>query len=245
MTYCVAASVAEGIVFASDSRTNAGIDHISTFGKMNIFETPGERVVVILTSGNLGTTQSVMSMLRQRSKKSADVVPTGILGVATMFDVATLVGDTLREVVTRDGPVLAQQSIDPNCNFIVGGEIAGEPPRLFHVYPQGNFIEATRDTPYFQIGETKYGKPIIDRVVKEATPIREVAKCLLVSFDSTMRSNLSVGLPIDLLAYEARSLKTALRHRFTEGDDYFRNLSQIWSAGLRKAFAEVPDVRWD
>ncbi len=145
---------------------------------------------------------------------------------------------------SRDGATLAQQNIEVNCNFILGGQIVGEPPRLFHVYPQGNFIETGRDTLYFQIGETKYGKPIIDRVIKAATPLKDVAKCLLVSFDSTMRSNLSVGLPIDLLGYERDSLKVTLKRRFGEDDAYFRSISQVWSAGLRKAFLDVPDVRW-
>lgn len=237
MTYCVAASVATGIVFASDSRTNAGVDQVATFSKMHLFEMPGERVIVLLSAGNLATTQGVASLLRQRS---AD----GIGARATMYEVASLVGETLREVMTRDGPALEQLKIDPGCNFIVGGQIRGEGPRLFHIYPQGNFIEATRDTNYFQIGETKYGKPIIDRVVKYDTATKDVAKCLLVSFDSTMRSNLSVGLPIDLLAYERDRLRVTLRRRFTEGDAYFREISQFWSVGLRRLFAEVPDVSW-
>ena len=239
MTYCVAAAVGAGIVFASDSRTNAGVDQVATFSKMNVFEAPDERVVVLLSAGNLAMTQSVMSLLRQRAKGKH-----GVLREKSLFDVATQVGDTLREVTTRDGATLAQQNIDPSCNFIVGGQIEGETPRLFHVYPQGNFIETTRDTLYFQIGETKYGKPIIDRVIKFDTPMKDVAKCLLVSFDSTMRSNLSVGLPIDLLGYEKDSLRVTLKRRFDEEDAYFRSISQVWSAGLRKAFLDVPDVSW-
>ncbi len=239
MTYCVAAAISAGIVFASDSRTNAGVDQIAVFSKMNVFEAPGERVIVLLSAGNLAMTQSVLSLLRLRSRDAGSV-----LGAASLYDVAALVGETTREVSARDGATLAQQKIDASCNFIVGGQVKGEAPRLFHVYPQGNFIEATRDTNYFQIGETKYGKPIIDRVVKFDTPMKEVAKCLLVSFDSTMRSNLSVGLPIDLLAYEKDALRVTLRRRFGEDDAYFRSISQVWSAGLRKAFAEVPDVSW-
>jgi putative proteasome-type protease len=239
MTYCVAASVASGIIFASDSRTNAGVDQVATFSKMNLFEAPDERLVAILSAGNLAMTQSVMSLLRQWAREK-----TGILRLKSMFDVAALVGDTLREVTSRDGATLAQQNIDANCNFILGGQIEGEVPRLFHVYPQGNFIETGRDTLYFQIGETKYGKPIIDRVVKFDTPLKDVAKCLLVSFDSTMRSNLSVGLPIDLLGYQKDALRVTLKRRFEEDDSYFRSISQVWSAGLRKAFLEVPDVSW-
>jgi len=238
MTYCVAAAISSGIVFASDTRTNAGVDYISTFSKMTVFEAAGERVVVMLSSGNLGVTQSVVSLLKLRQ---AD----GVLAARSMYDVAVFIGETLREVMQRDGASLQARNIDAGCNFIVGGQIAGEAPRLFHVYPEGNFIEASVDTNYFQIGETKYGKPIIDRVVKYDVPMKDAAKCLLVSFDSTMRSNLSVGLPIDLLAYEKDSLRVTLRRRFLENDPYFREISQFWSAGLRRVFQEVPDVSWD
>lgn len=237
MTYCVAAAVSSGIVFASDSRTNAGVDQVAIYSKMNIFETPGERVIVLLSAGNLATTQSVVSLLRLRGAE-------GIGKVASLYDAAALVGETLREVTTRDGPALEQAKIEAGCNFIVGGQIGREAPRLFQIYPQGNFIEASRETNYLQIGETKYGKPIIDRVVKYDSQLKDVAKCLLVSFDSTMRSNLSVGLPIDLLGYEKDRLRVTLRRRFAEGDAYFRDISQFWSAGLRRVFAEAPDVSW-
>ena len=245
MTYCVAAAVESGIVFASDSRTNAGVDQIAVFCKMNVFEAPGERVLVLLTAGNLATTQSVLSLLQLRLQDDAKRNPKGLLAVRSMYDAAVLVGDTLREVVARDGPMLAQRKIDPGCNFILGGQIKGEAPRLFHIYPQGNFIESGDDTAYFQIGETKYGKPIIDRVVQHTTPLKDVAKCLLVSFDSTMRSNLSVGMPIDLLGYETDSLQVAHRRRFADGDPYFREISQFWSNGLRRLFTELPNVSWD
>ena len=237
MTYCVAAALSSGIVFASDSRTNAGVDHVAIFSKMNVFEVPGERVIVMLTAGNLATTQSVTSLLRSRAAE-------GIHARSNLYDVAALAGETLRAVTQRDGPALEQAKIDPGCNFIVGGQIRGEAPRLFHVYPQGNFIETTRDTSYFQIGETKYGKPILDRVLTFESSIKDAAKCMLVSFDSTMRSNLSVGLPIELLAYEKDRLSVTLRRRFTDDDAYFREISRYWSAGLRRVFAEAPDVTW-
>jgi putative proteasome-type protease len=237
MTYCVAAAVAEGIVFASDSRTNAGVDQVSVFSKMNIFEVPGERVVVALSAGNLATTQNVMTLLRSRAA-------TGIHAVPTLYDAATLVGDTLREVVARDGPVLEQAKIDPGCNFVVGGQVKGEAPRLFHVYPQGNFIESTLDTTYFQIGETKYGKPILDRIVTHNLGLNDAAKCLLISFDSTMRSNLSVGLPLDVLAYEKDRLRVTRRKRIAEGDEYFREMSRFWSSSLRRVFGDAPDLSW-
>lgn len=245
MTYCVAALVDDGIVFASDSRTSAGPDNIAIYGKMVTWEVPGERVVVVLSSGNLATTQSVISLLRMRSKEVTGAPqPKGVLGVQRMYEVADLVGDTLREVVEREKSV-RESGVDIDCSFIVGGQIGQHRPRLFRVYPEGNFIEATTDTPYFQIGETKYGKPIIDRVVRANTPLKQVAKAILVSFDSTIRSNLTVGLPIDLLAYERDALRVTNRRRFVQGDKYFSDISGAWSAGLRRAFAEVPDIPWE
>lgn len=234
MTYCVAAAVREGIVFASDSRTNAGVDHVATFSKMSLFEAPGERAIALLSAGNLATTQSVVTLLRQRAAAPG-----------SLYDFAALVGETLREIVQRDGPALEQAKIDPGCNFIVGGQVRGEAPRLFHVYPQGNFIESGADTNYFQIGETKYGKPILDRIVRADTTLNDAAKCLLISFDSTMRSNLSVGLPIDLLAYERDSLRFTRRRRITEDDAYFREMSRFWSSSLRRVFGEAPDLSWE
>src|SRR5262245_33129567 len=188
MTYCVAVMVEQGIVFASDSRTSASLDNIATFSKMNVFETPGERVIVVLSSGNLATTQSVLTMLRMRARDDDENPrPDGILGVRSMYDAATLVGDTLREITGR-AQAVQQQGVDIGCHFIVGGQIQKKKPRLFHVYPEGNFIEATQDTPFFQIGEHKYGKPVLDRVVRHDTPLKQAAKAIIVSFDSTMRS---------------------------------------------------------
>lgn len=245
MTYCVAALVDEGIVFASDSRTSAGADNIAMFSKMVCWEVPGERVVVVLSSGNLSTTQSVISLLRMRSKDAnGNVQPDGVLGLRRMFEVTDLIGRTLKEVVERQESV-RESGVDIDCSFIVGGQIDHHRPRLFRVYPEGNFIEASADTTFFQIGETKYGKPIIDRVVRTTTPLKHVAKAFLVSFDSTMRSNLTVGLPIDLLAYERDALRVTLRRRFGQGDKYFSEISGIWSAGLRRAFGEVPEVPWE
>jgi putative proteasome-type protease len=244
MTYCVAALVEEGIVFASDSRTSAGPDNIAMYSKMQVWEIVGDRVIVVLTSGNLATTQSVISLLKMRSKdESGAPMPTGVLGVKKMYEVAELIGATLREVVNREREV-REHGVDIDCSFIIGGQIDHHTPRLFRIYAEGNFIEASPDTNFFQIGETKYGKPIIDRVVKYQTPMNEVAKAFLVSFDSTMRSNLTVGLPIDLIAYERDALKVTSRRRFNHGDAYFSKISGIWSAGLRRAFAEVPEVPW-
>ena len=245
MTYCVAAVTDQGIVFASDSRTNAGVDQLGIFSKMTVIESLDERVIVLLCAGNLAATQSVVSLLKLRMKNDDGAInPLGLLGLRSLYDVATLVGDTIREVESRDGAVLTQQNIDPGCTFILGGQIHGKAQRLFLIYPQGNFIESSRDTNFFQIGETKYGKPIIDRVVNYQTSLKDVAKCLLVSFNSTMRSNLSVGPPIELLAYEKDAMRVTLRQRFTENDPYFAEIGRFWSSGLRRIFVEAPDVPW-
>ncbi len=245
MTYCVAAVTGDGIVFASDSRTNAGVDQLGIFSKMTVIEASDDRVIVLLSAGNLASTQSVVSLLKLRAKNDlGEINPAGLLGLRSLYDVAALVGDTMREVVTRDGAVLTQQNIDPGCTFILGGQIKGKAQRLFLIYPQGNFIESSRDTNFFQIGETKYGKPIIDRVVNFDSSLKDVAKCLLVSFNSTMRSNLSVGPPIELLAYEKDAMRVTLRRRFTDNDPYFAEIGRFWSAGLKQIFVEAPDVPW-
>ena len=244
MTYCVAALVEEGIVFASDSRTSAGADNIATFSKMMVWEMVGERVIVVLSSGNLSMAQSVIALLKMRSKnEEGEPLPGGILRAPQMYDVAELVGETMREVIARHKSV-REEGVDIDCSFIVGGQIDHKTPRLFRLYPEGNFIEATPQTNYFQIGEVKYGKPVIDRVVRFETPMREVAKAFMVSFDSTMRSNLTVGLPIDLLVYERNACKVTLKRRFMPGDKYVTALTNIWSQGLRRAFTEVPPVPW-
>ena len=241
MTYCVAMALQDGLLFASDSRTNAGVDHVSTFSKMTIFEASGERVIVLLNSGNLATTQTVVSRLR----KALATDGPNLLNVPSLFDCATLVGEGVRQVISHHSGQQAQQgSVDFSCNFLVGGQIAGERPRLFLVYPEGNFIEATDDTPFFQIGESKYGKPIIDRVVKTETSVAEALKCALVSFDSTMRSNLSVGLPLDIALVGTDALAVTFRHRVDTDDVYFGSLRQGWSQGLKKVFNELPAPDW-
>ena len=242
MTYCVALRLDAGMIFASDSRTNAGVDHVSTFTKMRVFERKDDRVIVILSSGNLAITQGVVNLL-DRHQHAVEGTAT-IWNVDSMYDAATLVGDALREMQQRDGPYLLQNNIDANANLIVGGQVRGEAMRLFHVYAQGNFIEATDETPYFQLGESKYGKPILDRVVNSATPQKEAAKCVLISFDSTMKSNISVGLPIDLLWLPKDSLRVGLQQRIREGDPYFTMLRSRWGGGLRRVFGELPDPDW-
>ncbi|HEX5391910.1 MAG TPA: proteasome-type protease [Rhodocyclaceae bacterium] len=243
MTYCAATMLDDGIVFASDSRTNAGVDNISTFRKMKVFEKAGDRVLVTLCSGNLAVTQATLNQLDHVIRKN-DGSP-NLYNVSSMYEVAELIGDALREVRRRDGPFLQQSNVDCSANFIVGGQIAGEEARLFLVYSEGNFIEATPETPYFQIGEVKYGKPILDRVISPGTSLEEAVKCVLVSFDSTMRSNLSVGLPIDLLCYEKNSLAVTKVRRFDDRDAYMSGLRQQWSEGLRKVFSQLPNFEWN
>lgn len=242
MTYCIGVMLEEGMVFASDSRTNAGVDNIAKFCKMTVFERRGDRVIVLLSSGNLAGTQAVISVLNQRCDAGDADINLG--NARTMFDVAILVADAMRDIERRDGEYLAQSDISFNASFIVGGQISGEPLRLFRIYAEGNFIEAGVDTPYLQTGETKYGKPIIDRVITRLTPLAEAAKCVLVSFDSTMRSNLSVGMPIDLIVYERDSFEVQQRRRFDEGDAYFTSLSREWSEGTRQVFRQLPELHW-
>ncbi len=242
MTYCVAMSLDAGMIFASDSRTNAGVDHIARFSKMRVFARDADRVVVMLSSGNLSVTQNAINILEQQVH--AEDHPQHIWNAPSMFQVARMLGDALREVRARDGPYMAEYHIDASANFIVGDQIHDEAPRLFEVYSEGNFIEATPDTCYFQIGESKYGKPVIDRVVHRGTSLLDATKCTIVSFDSTMRSNISVGLPIDLLVYETGSLKVALQRRIQEFDPYFQLVHHQWGEGLRRVFAQLPDPDW-
>jgi putative proteasome-type protease len=242
MTYCVAMSLDAGMIFASDSRTNAGVDQIARFSKMRTFTRDADRVIVMLSSGNLSITQNAINIVEQRARAAGD--SRNVWNARSMFEIAQLLGDALREVKDRDGPYMAQNNIDASANFIVGGQIHDEAPRLFEVYSEGNFIEATPDTCYFQIGESKYGKPVIDRVVTRATSLLDATKCTIVSFDSTMRSNISVGLPIDLLVYETGGLKVALQRRIQEFDPYFQMVHQQWGEGLRRVFAQLPDPDW-
>ena len=240
MTYCVGVRLDEGLIFASDSRTHAGVDNYATFCKMTVFERAGDRVLVLLSSGGLAATQAVISLLRQRAQAEEP----HIWSASSMFDVARHVSDAMRDIERRDGAYLEQSDMAFNASFIVGGQLCGEPQRLFRIYAEGNFIEAGVDTPYFQTGETKYGKPIIERVISSTTPVEDAIKCVLVSFDSTMRSNLSVGMPIDLLCYERDSLEVRKRRRFEDGDAYFTSLGRAWGEGTRQVFRQLPALGW-
>lgn len=238
MTYCVAMCLSDGLVFASDSRTNAGVDHIATFKKLHVIHRDTERVLVLQSAGNLATTQSIVSLLETRMRSDSEP---NLLQVSTLYDAATLIGATLREVVDRDSRMQQHaSSTNFGCNLLLGGQIAGEAPRLFHIYPEGNFIEATRDTPYFQIGESKYGKPIIDRVLTRETTLEQAMCCALISIDSTLRSNLSVGLPLDVMIYRADSFDASGQRRVTEDDPYFATIRKAWSEGLQSTFRQLP-----
>lgn len=238
MTYCVAVRNDAGLVFLSDSRTNAGVDQISTFRKMHVYEVPGERVMVLLTAGNLSLSQGVASSLRVQMELGTEK---SLANAPNMFSAAKLVGDAVRKVYERDAESLKHFGTDFNISLIFGGQVKGEEPRLFNVYAAGNFIEATRETPYFQIGESKYGKPILDRVVDLHLSLDEVAKCCLISMDSTMKSNLSVGLPLDLMCYEKDSLRITRRTLIDQKDPYFASVRERWGEQLRKVFNELPD----
>jgi len=218
------------------------MDSIAKFCKMTVFERRGDRVIVLLSSGNLAGTQAVIGVLNQRC--AAGDAAASLWNARTMFDVAMLVSDAMRDIEKRDGEHLQENEIGFNASFIVGGQVGAEPLRLFRIYAEGNFIEAGLDTPYFQTGETKYGKPIIQRVITRSTPLADATKCVLVSFDSTMRSNLSVGMPIDLICYERDSLEVLKRRRFDDGDPYFTALSHEWGEGTRQVFRHLPELIW-
>ncbi len=244
MTYCVAMRLNAGLVFLSDSRTNAGLDQISTFRKMTVYEQPGDRSMVMLSAGNLAITQAVRQLLRTETIPS-DAGAISIWNCRSMFDAARIVGATVRKVYERDAESLKNFGIEFNVNLIFGGQIKGEPMRLFNVYAAGNFVEAGMDgVCYFQIGESKYGKPIIDRVVTPTTPLDQAAKCALVSMDSTLKSNLSVGLPLDMLIYEADSLHASRVIHIDENNTYFRMIRSTWGQRLREVFESIPDPVW-
>jgi putative proteasome-type protease len=240
MTYCVGMQLDRGLVFLSDSRTNAGVDHISTVRKMTVFEHPGERLMVLLSAGNLAVTQAVRQIVCEDVGPHVDSVWTA----KTMFEAARVVGDAIREIHRRDGQALKDGGIEFNCNFVFGGQLRGERMRLFRVYSAGNFIEATPENPYFQIGEAKYGKPIIDRVIMPSTTLEEAAKCALISMDSTLRSNISVGLPLDLLVYEEGALRVSKFVQVDQHNQYMQMIRNTWGARLKQVFQEIPDPTW-
>ncbi|AVT13214.1 proteasome-type protease [Paracidovorax avenae] len=246
MTYCVAIKLNAGLVFLSDSRTNAGLDQISSFRKMMIYERPGDRFMVLLSAGNLSISQSVREILQTEQLVDRDGSdPTTIWNARSMFDAARVLGSAVRHVHERDGAALKRSGVDFNVSMVFGGQIQGEGMRLFQVYSAGNFIEATPETPYFQVGESKYGKPVLDRVLTPDTPLDEAAKCALVSMDSTLKSNLSVGLPLDLVVYEAGRLSTDKIVCIDEQNPYFRMVRSSWGERLRQVFDSIEDPAWN
>ncbi|MFT4192891.1 MAG: proteasome-type protease, partial [Comamonas sp.] len=247
MTYCVAIKLNAGLVFLSDSRTNAGLDQVSTFRKMIVYEKPGDRFMVLLSAGNLSISQSVRELLQieqVRNHLDEDAPPITIWNATSMFDATRVLGATVRRVYDRDAAALKRSGVDFTASFILGGQIKGEKMRLFQVYSAGNFIEATAETPYFQIGESKYGKPVLDRVLTPDTPLEEATKCALVSMDSTLKSNLSVGLPLDLAIYTAGQLQSDEVVCIDEHNPYFRMLHGSWGDKLREAFDSIANPDW-
>ncbi len=245
MTYCVGIRLNAGLVFLSDSRTNAGLDAISTFRKMMIYEKAGDRFVAMLSADNLSISQSLREMLQVEKLDNGGAEPLTIWNAKSMFDAARVLGATVRRVYQQDGPSLKTSGIDFNASMIFGGQIKGEAMRLFLVYSAGNFIEATRETCFFQVGESKYGKPILDRVLTPATQLDEAAKCALVSMDSTLKSNLSVGLPLDLLVYREGSFQSKEHVCIDEHNPYFQMIHSTWGERLREVFEGIDDPRWD
>jgi putative proteasome-type protease len=243
MTYCVGLYLADGLVMLADTRSNAGVDNIATFSKMHVFEIPGERVLTLMTAGNLATSQSVVNMLKEGLTGPDGAVET-FNSVGTMFRAAQLVGEAVRRVYHVDAPALDEQHISFDISLLLGGQIRGGESRLYQIYAAGNFIEATQDTPFLQIGEHKYGKPILDRAARYDTELYDGVKLAFVSMDSTMRSNLTVGLPIDLLVYRRDAFKIELKRRITEEDEYFRMIRERWSQALRDAYRAIPRPSW-
>lgn len=245
MTYCVGIRLDAGLVFLSDSRTNAGMDQISTYRKMMIYEKPGDRFMVLLSAGNLSISQSVREILQvEKVDRGPHEAPLTIWNAESMFDATRVLGSAVRRVYDQDGPALRNAGIEFNASMIFGGQIRGEAMRMFLVYSAGNFIEATRETTYFQIGESKYGKPVLDRMITPRTSLEQAAKCALVSMDSTLKSNLSVGLPLDLLVYEEGRFATDRVVCIDEHNPYFHMVRSTWGQRLREVFDSMEDPRW-
>jgi putative proteasome-type protease len=241
MTYCLGIINRFGIVMAADSRTNAGVDYISAYRKLFDLSLPGERVIIVCASGNLSVTQGVITRLNRDIQNQAE---TNLHTLANMFDVARYIGNKSREIQEIDRPWLEKDKIDFSCNFLLGGQIKGEEPQLYLIYSQGNFIQATKETPFLQIGETKYGKPILDRTITYDTPLGDVAKCALLSIDSTMKSNISVGPPINLLMYKTDSLVVRNTLQLRLGDPYLAKIRKLWEESVRQAFESMPNIEW-
>ncbi len=245
MTYCVGLLLEDGLVMLSDTRTNAGVDNISTFGKMHVIEEPGDRVICLATAGNLAVSQAVVNLLWEGLPNETDGKVDTLETVPSMFRAVQLAGTAIRRTFRTDGPAMKAQDIPFEVSLLLGGQIAGRSLRLFQVYAAGNFIEATEDTPFLQIGEHKYGKPILDRAVTPGMGLHDAIKLALISMDSTLRSNLSVGLPADLIVVPRDAARVTMHRRIGEDDPYYRTLRDRWSGALREAYQALPNPDWD
>ncbi len=243
MTYCVAMSVNEGLVFASDSRSNAGVDYVTTFSKMHVFTPDEDRIFVILTAGNLATTQEVLYRL-QRDLDEPDS-PTSLRSVCYLFEAAGYLGRLSQAVQGDHAAAMQQSGFSAECSFIIGGQIQGQPHGIFLVYPQGNFISASPETPYLQIGETKYGKPVLDRIIDPALPLNDAARLALVSLDAALRSNISVGPPLELAICPRGGLEIAHFLKLNPGAEFYTGLQQRWQDQMRQAFRSLPRFDWE
>ena len=241
MTYCLGIINCSGLVMAADSRTHAGVDYISTYQKLFDLSVPGERVIILCTSGSLSLTQAVLTLLRKDIKFQEAV---NLHTCATLYEVARYVGSKIRQIHEQDRSWLQHDGIDFKCSFLLGGQVKGEDPQLYLIYNQGNFIQATPETPFLQIGETKYGRPILDRTLNYKVPLEAVAKCALLSIDSTMKYNISVGPPIDLVMYEADTFTINHQLRLRLGDPYLAKTRQLWEDSLKQAFEQMPNIDW-
>ncbi|MBK8162541.1 MAG: peptidase [Gammaproteobacteria bacterium] len=243
MTYCLAIKVDRGLVLASDSRTSAGVDYVTTYGKMHSFIWPGDRMIIMLTAGNLATTQAVINNIQRHLEDPA--AGFDLRRARHMFEIAHYVGTLNQTEQRQHADVMKHANISIEASFIVGGQIAGRPPELFLIYPQGNYISASPETPFLQIGENKYGKPILDRVIEAGTTLEDAARCALVSLDSTMRSNLSVGPPLEVAIYDGDSLELPRRLKLTLASPLYQELQARWNEGLHNAFRNLPRFEWE
>ena len=242
MTYCLGIINCSGLVMAADSRTHAGVDYISTYQKLFDFSQPGERVIILSTAGSLSLTQAVLTLLRKDLRVQEAI---NLHTCATLYEVARYIGSKIRQIHEQDRSWLQQDGIDFKCSILLGGQIKGEDPELYLIYNQGNFIQATKETPFLQIGETKYGRPILDRTLNYETPLEAVAKCALLSIDSTMKSNISVGPPINIVMYEANTFTLRNQLQLRLGDPYLDKMRKLWEESLKQAFEHMPNIDWE